>query len=175
MGYLGGVAERAYSGVMSDLHASGPQRGDGFIVLADGTRRWGRYGAAGVLMRHVGETDTAYFLALRSQWTHMGGTWAIPGGALDRDEHPLDGAMREFCEEIGEDLVDSYEVAEVHVDDHGGWSYTTVVLDVPHRFEPPETLDWETAAVRWVAHHELDSLELFGAFRATLTRLGFLT
>ncbi len=159
---------------MSDLHASGPQRGDGFVVLPDGSRRWGLYGAAGVLLRHVGDTDTAYFLALRSQWTHMGGTWAIPGGALDRDEHPLDGALREFGEEIGADLVESFQVAEVHVDDHGGWSYTTVVLDVPDRFDPPQKLDWETAAVRWVAHDELGSLELFGAFRATLDRLGYL-
>lgn len=158
---------------MSEPHLTGPARGDGFLVLADGSRRWGLYGAAGVLLRHVGEHDTAYFLALRSQWTHMGGTWAIPGGALDRGEHPLEGALREFREEIG-DLVDHYEVAEVHVDDHGGWAYTTVVLDVPHRFDPPAELDWETAAVRWVAHHELGELELFGAFRATLQRLGFL-
>ncbi|MDY7100538.1 MAG: NUDIX hydrolase [Actinomycetota bacterium] len=159
---------------MFDLDSHGPYHGDGFIVLADGSRRWGIYGAAGVLLRHRGDEDTAYFLALRSQWTHKGGTWAIPGGALNRGEEPLDGAMREFEEEIGRGLVPDYEIAETHVDDHGGWAYTTVVLDVPHRFDPPAELDWETAAVRWVREHELDTLELFDAFRATLVHLGYL-
>src|SRR5688500_17960337 len=112
--------------------------GDGFVTLADGSRRWGRFGAAGILARHVDDAGEAhYFLALRSPWCHNGGTWAMPGGALDHGESPLDGALREFREEIGHEL-DGYEVAEVHEDDHGGWSYWTLVVDVPERFEVTE-------------------------------------
>ena len=159
---------------MLDPTADGPLHGDGFLVLADGSRRWGLYGAAGVLIRHRGPDDTAYFLALRSKWTHKGGTWAVPGGALDRGEAPLDGALREFEEEIGQNLITGYDVVSTYVDDHGGWSYTTVVLDVPHRFEPPVHLDWETAEVRWVPSAELGNLELFDAFRSTLIALGLL-
>src|SRR6202008_3259490 len=57
--------------------------GDGFVMAGDGQPRWGRYGAAGVLVRHVDGDDHWYFLARRSEYTHRGGSWAIPGGALD--------------------------------------------------------------------------------------------
>ena len=147
--------------------------GDGFITLADGSRRWGRYGAAGVLVRHVGDDGPAYFVALRSQHTHRGGTWAIPGGALDSSESPVEAALREFGEEIGVEL-DDHRVVEVVEDDHGGWSYWTVLVEVDERFEPPPVLQWETAAVRWVTVDELGRLSLFDAFRDTLVRLGVL-
>lgn len=145
--------------------------GDGFITLADGSRRWGRYGAAGILARHGAASEPHYFLARRSEYCHRGGTWAIPGGALDRDEAPLDGALREFGEEIGVTL-DGFEVVTVHEDDHGGWSYWTVVVDVEERFPVPEKLHWETAEVRWVTPRQLAGLELFDAFEATLRHLG---
>jgi 8-oxo-dGTP pyrophosphatase MutT (NUDIX family) len=151
-----------------------PSSGDGFVTAADGGLRWGRYGAAGVLARHVDERGIfSYFLARRSPHTHRGGTWAIPGGALDQGESPLEGALREFREEIGVPL-ETYEVGMVHEDDHGGWSYWTVTVDVPHRFDPPSTLGWETAEARWVPSHELADLDLFDAFRVTLAKLGLL-
>ncbi len=148
--------------------------GDGFVTLVDGSRRWGLFGAAGILVRHTDESgDVAYFLARRSMHTHLGGTWAIPGGALDEGETPLEGALREFVEEIGITLHDvGFEIVETHEDDHGGWSYWTLVVDVPSRFDLPDTLTWETAEVRWVALGQLAELELFGAFAATLERLG---
>jgi 8-oxo-dGTP diphosphatase len=149
--------------------------GDGFVTLADGSQRWGRFGAAGVLARHVDpDGEPHYFVALRSAWTHNGGTWAMPGGALNHGETPLEGALREFVEEIGHE-IDGYEVAHVHEDDHGGWSYWTLVIDVGDRFEPPQSHSWETAEWRWVPAAELADLELFDAFRVTLTRLGVLT
>ena len=147
--------------------------GDGFITLADGNRRWGRFGAAGILARHTDADGRWYFLARRSEHCHRGGTWAVPGGALDHGESPLDGALREFTEEIGP-LLDSYQVADVHQDDHGGWSYWTVVVDVPRRFDAPARLSWETSEARWVPEPDLGRLELFDAFRATLQRLGVL-
>ena len=152
--------------------------GDGFVTLADGSRRWGLFGAAGVLVRHVtahGE-EPEFFLARRSMHTHLGGTWAIPGGALDEGETPLEGALREFDEEIGVALHErDFEIAEVHEDDHGGWSYWTLVVDVTEPFDPPATLTWETSEVRWVRASELADLELFGAFRTTLRHLGLST
>lgn len=150
------------------------QSGDGFVVLADGSRRWGRFGAAGVLTRHAGADGCWYLLARRSLHCHQGGTWAVPGGALDLGETPLEGALREFTEEIGP-FAPSYEVAEIHEDDHGGWSYWTVVVDVAQRFSVPPVLSWETDEARWVPEAELGPLPLFGAFRATLERLGYLS
>jgi len=145
--------------------------GDGFVTVADGTVRWGRFGAAGVLVR-CAEDDGSwwYFLARRSEWCHQGGCWAMPGGALHHGEAPLDGALREFAEEIGEALGD-FRVVDLHEDDHGGWSYWTIVVDVPDRFEVPPIFSWETDDARWVSHREMSDLELFDAFAATLERL----
>lgn len=147
--------------------------GDGFVQLPDGSVRWGRFGAAGVLVRHMGDDgEPWFFLARRSVHTHLGGTWAVPGGALDLGETPLDAALREFAEEVGVTLRE-YVVADVHHNDcGGGWSYWTHVIDVVHRFDPPENLMWETAEVRWVRAADLSSLELFEPFRATLAWLG---
>ena len=148
--------------------------GDGFITLADGSRRWGRFGAAGVLVRCAGgRGGFDYFLARRSEWCHQGGTWAIPGGALNHGEAPLAGALREFAEEVGIELAE-YTVVATHEDDHGGWSYWTVIVDVPVRFAAAVS-NWETAETGWIAEHRLAQLELLEPFRATLTRLGLLT
>jgi 8-oxo-dGTP diphosphatase len=140
-------------------------------MAADGQPRWGRFGAAGVLVRHVDGDDHWYFLARRSEYTHLGGTWAIPGGALNEDETPLEAALREFGEEIGIALPD-HVVVQVHEGDHGGWSYWTVVVDVTERFDAPTVLHWETADARWVRREELAGLELFAAFAETMELLG---
>jgi len=146
--------------------------GDGFVALADGTVRWGRYGAAGLLLRHLDDDGAAwYFLARRAAVTHQGGTWAIPGGALDEGEDPLEGALREFREEIG-DLVGDHKVVTVHRDDHGGWAYWTIVAEVDERFDVPTRLSWETAEARWVRAEEVRALELFSAFRESLVHFG---
>ncbi len=134
--------------------------------------RWGRFGAAGVLVRHVdGDGVPWLFLARRSPFCHRGGTWGIPGGALDWGEEPLQGALREFGEEVGT-LPSAFTVADVHQDDHGGWSYWTIVVDVDERFPVPESLNWETDEARWVAAHEIATLPLFDAFASTLQHLG---
>jgi 8-oxo-dGTP diphosphatase len=153
----------------------GPLSGDGFVRVADGSQRWGRYGAAGLLVRHVDAVSgmASYFVALRSTLTHMGGTWAIPGGALTREETPVEAALREFREETG--LILAQEgIVQLHEDDHGGWSYWTVVMDVDERFPLPPGTNWETADVRWVNQQELGDLPLLAPFRATMVRLGFL-
>jgi 8-oxo-dGTP pyrophosphatase MutT (NUDIX family) len=145
--------------------------GDGFITVADGGVRWGRYGAAGILVRHIDDDGLPwFFLARRSEICHRGGTWAIPGGALDAGEEPIEGALREFAEEIGR-LPEPYHVSLVHEDDHGGWSYWTIVVDVSRRFDVPPIHSWETDDARWVAAPDIADLELFDAFAATLERL----
>lgn len=150
--------------------SDGVTSGDGFVTLADGTRRWGLFGAAGVLVRHRAPDGDWYFLALRSAFTHRGGTWALPGGAIDREESPEEAAVREFAEEIGVTL-DGYSVVHVHEDDHGGWSYWTVVVDVEERFDPPPTFGWETEDARWVRGDQLGHLPLFDSFGAALAHL----
>lgn len=148
--------------------------GDGFILVADGTQRWGRYGAAGILIRHVSDEGEWFFVARRAHWTHHGGTWAIPGGALNLHESPLEAAVREFEEEVGL-ILDAYDLVEVHEDDHGGWSYWTHVVEVKDRFDLPDSMNLELEEARWVQAHEMHELELLHAFAETLKRLGIIS
>lgn len=148
--------------------------GDGFIQAADGTPRWGIYGAAGMLIRHVDERGEWFFLARRALWTHHGGTWAIPGGAIDLHEEPLTAALREFEEEVGFTLH-SYDIVEIYEDDHGGWSYWTHLIEVPDRFDLPDSMNPELTEARWIQAHELHELELLDAFAETLKRLNIIS
>src|ERR1700749_3300912 len=96
--------------------------GNGWVICGRGHRHWGRFGAAGILV-----TDGArVLLQHRAPWTHEGGTWALPGGARDRHEDPTSTALREAGQEaaIG---AESVRPIAMRVEDHGGWSYTTVL------------------------------------------------
>jgi 8-oxo-dGTP pyrophosphatase MutT (NUDIX family) len=62
----------------------------------------------------------------RADWVHHGGTWSVPGGAIQRDETAWETALREVREETGLDVGAAHELAR-YVDDHGGWSYTTII------------------------------------------------
>ena len=78
--------------------------GDGWAVGPDGGRRWGRFGAAGLLLRApLPDGTPAVLLQHRAAWSHQGGTWALPGGARDSDESPVVAAVREAEEETGID------------------------------------------------------------------------
>lgn len=76
--------------------------GNGWVVAPDGTRRWGRFGAAGLLLRTADPSDPAVPLVLlqhRAVWTASGDTWALPGGARDSHETAAVAALRETEEE----------------------------------------------------------------------------
>lgn len=76
--------------------------GNGWVVSADGARRWGRFGAAGLLLRAADPSDPDTPLVLlqhRAVWTASGDTWALPGGARDSHEDAATAALRETEEE----------------------------------------------------------------------------
>jgi len=130
--------------------------GDGWTTCAQGHRHWGRYGAAGLLL-----TDGRHVLVQqRASWVQHGGTWGIPGGARDSHEDALTAAVREASEE-GVNVA-GVEPVSVLVDDHGGWSYTTVITRVPGapRIVPSVEVDRS----RWVALDEVAALPLHSGF-----------
>jgi 8-oxo-dGTP diphosphatase len=142
---------------------------DGWTTCALGHRHWGRAGAAGLLLHRVGADGPEVLLQHRAEWSHHGGTWGTPGGALHAHEDAAAGALREVCEELG--LVpDDVVLGEHSVDDHGGWSYTTVIART-RAPALPRALTPETLEVRWVPVGELAQLPLHPGFAATWERV----
>lgn len=135
--------------------------GDGWTRCALGHRHWGVFGAAGLLLWH----DDRVLLQHRALWSHHGGTWGILGGARNRGETAEQAAEREAAEEAGLP-PGGYARTGTHVDDHGGWTYTTVVgrVDAPVALT---ALTAETIEVRWVRADELSALPLHPGFAAS--------
>ncbi len=135
--------------------------GDGWTHCEQGHKHWGIYGAAGLLLWHEGRV----LLQHRALWSHHGGTWGVLGGARNSGESAEQAAAREAAEEAGLD-PGAYSVESLFVDDHGGWSYTTVIAHTGT--EPRLTgITPETIEVRWVPADGLGELPLHPGFAAT--------
>lgn len=139
--------------------------GNGWVRLPDGSYRWGLYGAAGLLL-HATDTEGAGHVLLqhRAGWTHMGGTWGIPGGARNRDETPLEAAVREFREEVAGNLTE-YTVLGTYEHDLTQWRYDTFLLGLTSMV-PFRAGNSESNEIRWVPVDEAESLPLMPAFRS---------
>jgi 8-oxo-dGTP diphosphatase len=133
--------------------------GDAWVEGPDGSRYWGRFGAAGLLVVSPG---FEVLLQHRAEWSHFGGTWGIPGGARHEGESAVDAAVREAGEEAGVP-VGALTVRFTSVLDLGYWSYTTVVSDASERFAPVVS-DPESIELRWVAVDGVDELPLHPRF-----------
>lgn len=142
-----------------------PLDGEGWLRCAAGHRHWGRYGAAGLLLR-ARDTRSGFRVLLqeRAWWTHHGNTWGLPGGARCSWESPEQTAMRETSEEVTLALA-GVTVDRVHHDDHGGWGYWTVIADVPSALAAAPR-GKETSDVRWFDVAEVTTLPLHPGFAA---------
>lgn len=144
-----------------------------FVQCSCGQRHWGRYGAAGLLL--TDRACTGVLLQKRSRHVHSGGTWSVPGGALERGEDPVAAALREAHEEAGlrsRDLVVDRTIVGT---DHGTWSYTYVVAEAP-RPEVAElrvagSTSWEADRTTWVDLDEVGSYRLHPGLREVWPRL----
>lgn len=140
--------------------------GDGFVSSLDGTRQWGLFGAAGLLLRAPRPGGGAVVLMQhRAPWSHQGGTWALPGGARDSHETSESAAVREAYEEAGI-APDAVRVrgSRVTATAPSGWIYTTVVADIA---EPvATTANPESAELAWIPEDEVDARPLHPGFAA---------
>ncbi len=133
--------------------------GDAWVVAETGERYWGRFGAAGLLALDPGR---GVLLQHRVEWSHFGGTWGLPGGALHEGESAIVGAQREAQEEAG--VPDgAVRPRFTSVLDLGIWSYTTVVADVVDGFDPVIS-DPESVALEWVPVAEVADRPLHPGF-----------
>ena len=140
--------------------------GDAWVECACGARHWGLHGAAGLLLFRPsdGVGPAAVVLQHRALWSDAGGTWGIPGGALDPGEPATAGALREAAEEAGIDPVHLEVLSSTRLD-HVSWSYTTVVARATGDQHPRPT-DAESLEIAWVDLDEVDGLPLHHAFAA---------
>ncbi len=157
-GELGPVA-RDY---LDSQHVFHPKHNaDGFVLCSCGRLHWGLAGAAGVCAIRDRGGRREVLLQLRAEWSHGGGTWSIPGGAVEWNEDPQTGGLREFAEET---RITEVEVLASHVANHGDWSFTTYVARCPEAAQPVP--DAESTELRWVGVEELPEA-LHPAFAAS--------
>ncbi|MFT4201434.1 NUDIX hydrolase [Gordonia sp. (in: high G+C Gram-positive bacteria)] len=138
--------------------------GDGWVFDPDGSRYWGRHGAAGLLLRAPSaDGEVVILLQHRAVWSHQGGTWALPGGARDSHESVVDTAIREADEEAGIGHHDlDVRMTVVTAEAESGWTYTTVIADVA---SPVSTVpNGESTELRWVRPDDVDALPLHPGF-----------
>lgn len=146
--------------------------GDGWVVGSDGSRRWGRFGAAGLVLRApAADGSPVVLLQHRVWWSHHGGTWGVPGGARDSHESPADAAIREAQEEAGINASD-VTVRNVRVTadlDSGRWTYTSVLAEAAVAL--PTVPSGESAELRWVPEAEVASYPLHPGFASSWSTL----
>lgn len=140
--------------------------GDGWTRCAQGHDHWGMYGAAGLLLVAPGPS---VLLQHRAVWSHHGDTWGVPGGARGADESAVQAALREASEETGLD-IETVTVVGEWVDDHGGWTYTTVLARAEVELAV-HALDRESTDVRWVPSEGVLVLPLHPGFAGTWPQL----
>jgi 8-oxo-dGTP diphosphatase len=149
--------------------------GDGWVVSDSGMPYWGRYGAAGLLLRAPrADGSPAVLLQHRAPWSHQGGTWGLPGGARDSHETPEQTAVREANEEAGlsgERLSVRATLVTAEIPGAGGrrWTYTTVIADAAELLHTIP--NHESAELRWVDEAEVAELPLHPGFAASWHRL----
>jgi 8-oxo-dGTP pyrophosphatase MutT (NUDIX family) len=138
--------------------------GDGWTGCGQDHQHWGRHGAAGLLIwAPDGSGRPLVLLIRRADWSHHGGTWGPPGGARDSHESPAEAAVREAAEECGAP-PGAVRISGLLDDDHGGWSYQTLIGQAAEPFTVrPSHEATETA---WVPADDVASLALHPGFAA---------
>lgn len=141
--------------------------GDGWVECTCGSRHWGLHGAAGLLLARRTPSGTIdVVLQHRSLASHQGGTWGVPGGAVDPHESALEGALREAHEEAAIEPTDVEPFDEL-VLDHGPWRYTTILAWLaPGAPGFVYASDPESLEIRWVPADDVAALPLLPAFAA---------
>jgi DNA polymerase III epsilon subunit-like protein/ADP-ribose pyrophosphatase YjhB (NUDIX family) len=140
------------------------ETGEGYFFTTDGKRFWGKYGAAGAMLRRKNaDGEYEYFLAKRSSsLSQGGGKWGIPGGA-HKDQTiakaPNATAKEEFMEEVGGD-ISALEPIYVDTNKVGAeWAYETSVFEVgPDQYNDLTSKDGENTATGWFTGDQINKM-----------------
>ena len=153
--------------------------GDGYVKKADGSKGpWGKYGAAGIMLRHRGEDGVdRYLLVQRGKGLSSNvGKWQLPGGGLDSNETAIQGATREIIEELGfnpDDVAKGrvHGFHEAEVSGVSNWKYTSYAATLPDQLVPDlsgENAQLETGDAKWLTLEEIQALDDNGSLLGPL-------
>jgi 8-oxo-dGTP diphosphatase len=144
--------------------------GYGFVRCGRGHLHTGRHGAAGLLVYYDDGDGRPYVLLhQRALWGPGGGTWGLLGGGRHSDEDAVAAALRETAEESTLE-VSTVRLHGVLADDHGGWTFHTVVGSLDAR-TPVLPASMESRDVCWFRAEEVEGLRLFAPFAESWSRL----
>ncbi|WP_280454722.1 NUDIX hydrolase [Nocardia brasiliensis] len=150
------------------IRADPGEPGDEYVAIG----AWGRYSAAGILIRHVDGGGVARYLLAKGAPGMSQEKWTLPGGALHSLETPAQGAAREIHEElgVGQEYLNSLDIVGIHVAaGPDGWHYTTFATSAPERCAPVVDTR-EVAVARWIADDELRALAADAQVHSALTK-----
>jgi 8-oxo-dGTP pyrophosphatase MutT (NUDIX family) len=138
-------------------------------MCACGHRHWGLFGAAGLLLIRRDTDIPRVLLQLRAAWTHGGGTWALPGGAIDSHEDSIAAAAREAHEEAGIER-ERIVVRDIYSDNHGSWRYDTVIAHSDGD-AGAYAANAESEDLQWVGLDEVEDFPLHSGLAAAWPQL----
>ena len=120
------------------------------MTCALGHRHWGPGGAAGLFLVAAGRL---LLVAHPAPSTGSARTWALPSAARERGEYAQRAALRAASSRIGVE-PDQVVVFAEFVDNHGGWTYTTIIARAGHCLDVPP--DNQSTVAEWV---DLDAVQ----------------
>lgn len=101
-------------------------------------------------------------LLLQRKGSHAAGTWAVPGGWIDRaDAHPLDVVKREAMEEMGVTVRDAVLVGVTSEDHQDFRTVSLYYLATKWEGEPRICEPEKCSAIMWHPLHEALSFPVF--------------
>ena len=113
-----------------------------------------------VVVHAIVERENALLLVKRAPHLSEGDKWALPGGFLDRDEHLVDGVLRELREETGwtgevRRLLRVNSRPDRPREDRQNVAFDFVIAPLARVGEP----DHESSAVQWIPIDQLPPLD----------------
>ena len=152
-----------------------PDQGDGYFFSANGKRFWGKFGAAGALVRRKNNEGVfEYFLAKRSSsLSQGGGKWGYPGGAHkdkgdSEENNGIITAINEFEEEVDGDLSPNSVVPVGQFDNQVApdWTYNTHLFEVgPGQLNDLSLKDGENSEIGWFTADQISKMASQGTLQ----------